>query len=78
MKALLSSARFLWSASAGYRLRPWASPYLRWRMETYTGQPAGTLVPGDFLRMAWRERGQMLRFFAWTGEIQKLSRSDAD
>lgn len=78
LKALLSSASFLWSACTGYRLRPWRSPYLRWRLETYTGKPAGTLVAGDFLRLAWCERGQMLRFFRWTGELRKLSKSDTE
>ncbi len=33
--------RFLWRATRGYRLRPWRSPYLRWRIETYWGTPAG-------------------------------------
>jgi hypothetical protein len=29
--------RFLWQVAAGYRLTPWRSPYLRWRMETFLG-----------------------------------------
>src|ERR1035438_5643369 len=29
--------RFLWNATRGHRLAPWRSPYLRWRIETYTG-----------------------------------------
>ena len=74
--ALLSSVQFLWAAAAGYRLRPWCSPYLRWRLETYTGKPAGTLVARDFLHLAWRERGQMLRFFRWMGEMERLSRGE--
>ena len=28
---------FLWKSTRGYRLRPWDSPYLRWRIETYWG-----------------------------------------
>ncbi len=75
--ALVSSVRFLWTATAGYRLRPWRSPYLRWRLETYTGKPAGTIVVGDFLRLAWGERGQVLRFLRWMGEMARLSRAKA-
>jgi len=26
-----------WRLARGYRLRPWRSPYLRWRIETYSG-----------------------------------------
>lgn len=73
LRAILASLRFFWSATAGHRLRPWRSPYLRWRMETFTGIPASRLVPGDFTRLAWRERAQMLRFFRWMAEIEKLS-----
>jgi hypothetical protein len=29
--------RMLWRLSRGYRLCPWRSPYLRWRIETYWG-----------------------------------------
>ena len=69
--------RFLWVATAGHRLRPWQSPYLRWRLETYTGKSSATLVPGDFARLAWSERGQMLRFLRWMGEMGRLSRREA-
>ena len=71
LKALISAVRFSWTASAGYRLRPWRSPYLRWRVETYTGKPAGTLRLTDFLRLIFSERRQMGRFFAWTGELHE-------
>ena len=73
-KALASAVRFWWLASAGYRLRPWRSPYLRWRMETYTGKPAGTLTAGDFLQLAFRERRQMAKFFLWSGELNEQAR----
>jgi hypothetical protein len=29
--------RFFWNATRGHRLAPWRSPYLHWRMETYSG-----------------------------------------
>ncbi len=65
--------RFWWRASAGHRLRPWRSEYVRWRMETYSGKPAGTLRMKDFVRLAWQERRQMGRFFVWTSELKSLA-----
>jgi hypothetical protein len=29
--------KFFWNSTRGHRLAPWRSPYLRWRMETYSG-----------------------------------------
>jgi len=60
-------------ATAGYRFMPWRSPYLRWRVETFTGKPAGTLTLRDFLQLGWAERRQMSRFFLWTGELHDLA-----
>jgi hypothetical protein len=73
LNALVSAVRFWWLASAGHRLRPWRSPYLRWRVETYTGKPAATLRLKDFLKLIVSERRQMSRFFAWTGELRELA-----
>ena len=36
--------RILWRLTRGYRLRPWRSPYLRWRIETYWGLDAGEIA----------------------------------
>jgi hypothetical protein len=73
LKALVSAARFWWKATAGYRLRPWLSPYLRWRVETYTGKPASTLRLKDFLALAFAERRQLGHFFVWTGELRQIA-----
>ncbi len=62
-----------WSGCAGHRLTPWRSPYLRWRVETYSGLPAGSLRLRDFLSLAWRERGQVLRYLRWLGEMRGLA-----
>ena len=35
----------LWRLSKGYRLCPWRSPYLRWRIETYCGLHADRISP---------------------------------
>lgn len=71
--SLTSAVRFLWLATSGSRLRPWRSPYLRWRMETYTGKPADTLVPADYVRLLVAERGQLLRFVRWLGSMNVLA-----
>ena len=73
LRGVVGVVRFLWVSTAGYRLKPWCSPYLRWRVETYSGKAAATLTAGDFLRLMVSERGQMLRFAGWLGEMQELS-----
>ena len=73
---MLSAIGFWWRGSAGYRLRPWRSPYLRWRLETYTGKKAESLRLRDFLSVGMAERRQVWRFFQWTGELRRLARGD--
>ncbi len=60
---------FLWKASRGYRLRPWASPYLRWRMETYWGIHAETITFREFWTFLWTHRADMWRFLRWAGRM---------
>jgi hypothetical protein len=62
--------RFLWRATRGYRLRPWRSPYLRWRMETYWGMPASQIGFAAFWRFTWAHRRDLARFLAWTDRMQ--------
>ena len=57
--------RFLWIATRGYRLRPWHSPYLRWRIETYSGLHAEQITSRDFWRFVWAERRSLLRYLVW-------------
>ncbi|HLG96034.1 MAG TPA: hypothetical protein VKX49_06960 [Bryobacteraceae bacterium] len=57
--------RFLWRATRGYRLQPWRSPYLRWRIETYWGTPADEIGFKEFWRFVWRQRGDLERFLRW-------------
>jgi hypothetical protein len=61
--------KFLWKASRGYRLRPWASPYLRWRMETYWGMHAEEISFREFWRFLWEHRAEMWRFLRWAGRM---------
>jgi hypothetical protein len=68
---LFAALRFLWNATRGHRFAPWRSPYLRWRVETYSGRRAETLTAGSVLGFVWASRGELLRFLAWTGEMQR-------
>jgi len=62
--------RFLWLASRGYRLRPWQSPYLRWRIETYAGIPADTITPRVFFSFVWRERASLWAYLLWVERMR--------
>jgi hypothetical protein len=62
--------RFLWIATKGYRLRPWRSPYLRWRIETYSGIPADSIGFAEFWRFTWKEKMRLFRFLVWVREMR--------
>jgi hypothetical protein len=62
--------RFLWRATRGYRLTPWKSPYLLWRIETYWGLHAGRISGGEFFRFSWAHRAELLRFLRWAEKMQ--------
>jgi len=51
--------------SRGYRLRPWASPYLRWRIETWSGTNADTVTARQFLEFVWKHRADLVRYLHW-------------
>lgn len=53
----------------GHWLRPWRSPYLRWRIETYSGVPADTIDARAFWKFLFQEKGRLLHFLAWTAEM---------
>ena len=55
----------LWRLTRGYRLRPWRSPYLRWRMETYWGMHAKSISFREFWIFLWRHRADLLRYARW-------------
>jgi hypothetical protein len=61
---------YLWRASRGYRLRPWRSPYLRWRIETYWGIEAESICAGDFWRFLWTRRRDLIRFLRWAESMR--------
>ena len=55
----------LWRLSRGYRLRPWLSPYLRWRIETYSGTPAAQIGFAQFWNFVWNYRRELMRYLRW-------------
>ena len=57
---------FLWKATRGYRWRPWRSPYLRWRIETYCGWKADQIGFVKFWQFCWTRRRELWRFLRWT------------
>ncbi|MFZ1083863.1 MAG: hypothetical protein WAN35_02725 [Terracidiphilus sp.] len=70
--AILAPIRFLWNSTRGHRLTPWSSPYMRWRVETYSGKKAETITAKDVLCFLWAERWEFLRYLGW------ISRMDAE
>jgi hypothetical protein len=68
---LIAALRFLWNATRGHRLTPWRSPYLRWRVETYSGMRAESLTAASVFSFLWSMRGELLQYLRWTGEIQQ-------
>ena len=60
----------LWRLSKGYRLHPWQSPYLRWRIETYCGLHAERITAREFWRFAWTQRRELARFLRWAERMQ--------
>ncbi len=63
--------RFGWNATRGFRLRPWRSPYVLWRVETYSGQKAESVRIPDLVHLVWIERFQMLRFSQWLHTMRR-------
>jgi hypothetical protein len=64
---------FLWRSAKGNRLRPWRSPYLRWRIETYWGLHADLISPAEFRAFLWNHRREMLRFLRWADEMGSMT-----
>ena len=63
--------RYLWRASAGNRLTPWKSPYIRWRIETYWGLDAGEIGFRQFWSFVWIHRRELLRFLHWADRMSR-------
>lgn len=72
---MFAAVRFVWNATAGHRLRPWRSEYLKWRIETYSGKKADELETREVLAFLWQEKWNLLRFLRWTNEMEKLKKA---
>jgi len=72
---MLSALRYYWEAAKGYRLQPWKSPYIRWRMETFFGPQAAAPGARTFFRLLWRERGQLREFLRWADQRRREQRA---
>ncbi len=66
--------RFLWNATRGHHLAPWRSPYLKWRIETYTGVKMKDIGFLEFVEFMWKERNELGRFLQWTAEMERYAR----
>lgn len=64
---------FLWEASRGYRLRPWRSPFLLWRIETFWGLHADRISPREFWTFMWQHRAEMMRFLRWAADMRRTN-----
>ncbi len=62
--------RFLWYATKGYWFRPSLNPYLRWRIETYSGLHAERMSTAQFWSFIWTHRRDLWRFIRWAGAMQ--------
>ena len=60
-----------WRLAKGYRLFPWRSPYLRWRMETWSGLHAEAITPGVFLSFVWEHRADLWRYLQWAAKEKR-------
>jgi hypothetical protein len=71
---MLNALRYYWIIAKGYRLRPWKSPYIQWRLETFFGADAAHLDAGKFFSLLWRERVRMERFLDWVALRRQAQR----
>jgi hypothetical protein len=79
---MFSALHFYWTVAKGYRLRPWRSPYIRWRMETFFGPEAAPPDARAFFRLLWRERARLRSFLKWAElrrhEMRRKSSSESN
>ncbi len=71
---MFNALRYYWITAKGYRLRPWKSPYVQWRLETFYGKQAADLDARKFFALMWRERARMERFLGWVAERRRAQK----
>ena len=74
MRRLVEAVRLYWVGGAGYRLRPWKSPYFRWRLETLLGPQAADPGASKFFGLIWRERRRLYSYLDWVAERRAAQR----
>ena len=74
VRLMFKTLRYYWNVARGYRLKPWKSPYLRWRFETFLGKEGANLDARKFFRLSWKYRDNMMRFVDWTAERRRVQR----
>ena len=67
----------VWKSARGFRLRPWRSPYLRWRIETFAGLQADQIGFREFWGFLWRERAALRRYLHWAGSMDAAAQKPA-
>ena len=71
---MFKTLQYYWIVARGYRFKPWKSPYLRWRFETFLGPEAAGMNATKFIRLSWKYRDQMQRFVDWAAERRRVQR----
>lgn len=69
---MFKTLTYYWNAARGYRLKPWKSPYMRWRFETFLGKEANDMTASKFFHLAWKYREHMQRFVDWAAERRRI------
>src|SRR5438309_1794124 len=72
VERMFKTLSYYWNAARGYRLKPWKSPYLRWRFETFLGKEAADLTARKFFHLHWKYREHMQRFVGWAAERRRV------
>ena len=71
-QGMLKTLGYYWNAARGYRWKPWKSPYMRWRFETFLGNEAADLTGRKFVQLAWKYREHLERFVNWASERRRI------
>ena len=72
---MLNALRYYWMIAKGYRLFPWKSPYIQWRLETFFGREAVGLDARKFFSLMWRERTRMEKFLEWVAVRRRAQKN---
>jgi len=68
---MLYALRYYWRLAKGHRLRPWRSPLVRWRLETFFSIHADELTRQQFFRLLWQNRRRVGAFLHWAEGMER-------